>query len=249
MLWLGLGAIVAAAAAAVFMFQSQGASPAPTAVAPVSPPVAQPAAKAAAPAATGAAPQPGAPVAAADKAAEDGVDPSSLPAVSGKAVNHRVASGPGKSVSVAGGAVDKPPPNPALIAKNIPSSPGESGSLSDAIRNAAPGGTDGTPDKTAPASAPQFSAGSVPQRPSGGAIAGGIGAVMGEARACLGLDDPISYAAVTFESSGAVAGVAVTGFAAGKPAEACIKAALGKAKVPPFAQPTYKQTFTVRPNS
>jgi hypothetical protein len=60
-------------------------------------------------------------------------------------------------------------------------------------------------------------------------------------------DDPVSKATITFASSGAVQSVLVTGAAAGKPAEACIKTALGKAKVPPFAQPTYSASVTVRP--
>jgi len=160
-------------------------------------------------------------------------------------VTRSVEPSPPKSVTVAG----KPAPNPALVAKNIPSNPSQSGSFDNALRQAA-GPTD-TPGEGAatPASAPQFDPGSVPQKPSTGAIAGGIGSVMAGARACLGLDDPISYASITFESSGGVSNVAISGFAAGKPAEACIKAALGKAKVPPFAQPNYTQKVTVRPNS
>ena len=39
-----------------------------------------------------------------------------------------------------------------------------------------------------------------------------------------------------------------TGGAAGKPAEACIKSALMKAKVQPFAEPTYTANVTVRHN-
>jgi hypothetical protein len=88
----------------------------------------------------------------------------------------------------------------------------------------------------------------VPQKPSQGAIASGVGSSLTQARACLSSDTPISHATLTFDSSGAVTNVAVTGFAAGKPAEGCIKAALRRAKVPPFAQPTYTTGVTVRPN-
>jgi hypothetical protein len=42
--------------------------------------------------------------------------------------------------------------------------------------------------------------------------------------------------------------VTVSGSAAGKPAEGCIKTQLGKAKVPAFAQPTYSANVIVRPN-
>jgi hypothetical protein len=52
---------------------------------------------------------------------------------------------------------------------------------------------------------------------------------------------------VVFGSDGAVQSVAVSGWAAGKAAEACIKGALGKARVPAFAEATYGATVTVRP--
>jgi hypothetical protein len=71
---------------------------------------------------------------------------------------------------------------------------------------------------------------------------------MGQARACLTSGDPVSFASVSFGSSGAVSSVIVSGSASGKAAEGCIKAALGRAKVPAFAQPSYTQKFTVRPN-
>jgi len=78
-------------------------------------------------------------------------------------------------------------------------------------------------------------------------VTGAIGAVLPEARACLGPDDPVSRAHVTFASSGSVQSITVTGGAAGKPQEACIKAALGKAKVPPFAESGFGANFTIRP--
>lgn len=90
--------------------------------------------------------------------------------------------------------------------------------------------------------------GNVPQKPSQGAVTGALGAVLPGARACLGPDDPISRASVAFSSDGTVQNVKVTGGAAGKPAEACIKTALGKAKLQPFAEPTYTANVTVRHN-
>src|SRR5207244_4159549 len=76
-----------------------------------------------------------------------------------------------------------------------------------------------------PAAAPVAPAGSVPQRPSQGAVTGALGAVLPDARACLGPDDPVSKARVVFGSNGSVESITVTGFAAGKPVEACIKGA------------------------
>jgi hypothetical protein len=96
-------------------------------------------------------------------------------------------------------------------------------------------------------SGPQFAPGSVPQKPANGTVMGAIGAALPTARACLGPDDPVSRATITFQSTGAVQSVNVAGGAAGKPAEACIKTALGKAKVPPFAEATFTTAITVRP--
>lgn len=90
--------------------------------------------------------------------------------------------------------------------------------------------------------------GNVPQKPSQGAVTGAIGAVLPGARACLGPDDPVSRASIVFTSAGTVQSVNVSGAAAGKPAEACIKGALMKAKVAPFAEPTYTANITVRHN-
>ena len=51
------------------------------------------------------------------------------------------------------------------------------------------------------------------------------------------------------EHEHATPAIDVTGNAAGKPAEACIKGALSKAKVPAFAMPTYSANVTVRPTN
>ena len=61
-------------------------------------------------------------------------------------------------------------------------------------------------------------------------------------------DEPMSRANVTFQSDGTVKSVSVSGFAAGKPQEACIKAALSKATVSPFAEATYPVPVTIRAN-
>ncbi len=90
--------------------------------------------------------------------------------------------------------------------------------------------------------------GNLPLKPSLGAIQGAFGTTLPAARLCLGPDDPISRATVTFKSDGTVENVSLTGGAAGKPAEACIRAALMKAQVPPFSQPIFTAPATVRPN-
>ncbi len=133
-----------------------------------------------------------------------------------------------------------------LSAKDLPTSSQESG-LGKAMGAAV--GENGDVVQVAPAAGPgglQFSAGSVPQKPSQGAVTGAIGVALPGARACLGPDDPVSRASITFVSAGTVESVTVSGGAAGKPAEACIRSALSKAKVTPFAEPTFSATVTVR---
>ncbi len=134
-----------------------------------------------------------------------------------------------------------------LSQKDLPTAPvGPEGDLNKGM--AAAVGEDGKPLQAVPAAntGPQFATGSVPQKPSQGAVTGAIGAVLPGARACLGPDDPVSRASITFTSGGAVQAVNVTGGAAGKPAAECIKAALGKAKLAPFAEATYTANITVR---
>jgi hypothetical protein len=88
----------------------------------------------------------------------------------------------------------------------------------------------------------------IPMKPSQGAVSGALGAVLPAARQCLGPDDPVSRATVVFQSNGTVQSVTITGGAAGKPQEACIRNALMKARVAPFAQPTFSGFATIRPN-
>lgn len=83
--------------------------------------------------------------------------------------------------------------------------------------------------------------------PSSGAVQAAVGSVLGNARNCVAGDREASRARVIFDSSGAVSAVAVSGPAAGTPAEACIKAALSKARVAPFQKPNYSVDTTIRP--
>lgn len=144
-----------------------------------------------------------------------------------------------------------PPPagsvDPRLVVNNIPQGGGGGGGdLTNAMQAAAGGGSS-TAAAANTASGPQYAPGSVPQKPSQGQVAGAIGAVLPDAKHCLNEGDPISRANVVFKSDGSVQAVTVSGFAAGKPAEACIKTALGKAKVSPFAEASYSFPVTVRP--
>jgi hypothetical protein len=139
---------------------------------------------------------------------------------------------------------DKEPPK--LTAKDLPQAAGGNADLNSAMQRAAGPSASGDQKAAAGATGPQFAAGSVPQKPSQGAVTGAIGAVLPQARACLGPDDPVSRAAIVFGSEGAVKSVRVSGFAAGKPAEGCIKGALGKARLAPFAESTYTANITIR---
>ncbi len=144
--------------------------------------------------------------------------------------------------ATAAGGVD-----PKLIA-NIPTggAGGGSGDLSEAMKAAAGGGTG--LGQGGGGDGQKFAPGNVPPRPSQGQITGAVGGVMPTVRACLGSDEPVSRATVTLQSDGTVKSVSVTGFAAGKPEEACIKAALQTIKVDPFAEASYPIPVTIRPN-
>lgn len=197
-----------------------------------------------------AAPPAPAETAAATPAPEPSVDPDALPEESPP--DTKVAAAPKGATKAAPKAATAKPAakeeSAKLSAKDLPTTPtGPEGDLGKAMGAAV--GADGKPVKATPAAGntgPQFAAGTVPQKPSQGAVTGAIGAVLPGARACLGPDDPVSRASITFTSVGTVQSVSVSGGAAGKPAAACIKSALGKAKVAPFAAATYTANITVR---
>ena len=67
------------------------------------------------------------------------------------------------------------------------------------------------------------------------------------ARACVAGHQAHSIATITFSSDGKVDGIAVSGPAAGTPAEACIRSAFGAARVQPFAKPNFRISYPVRP--
>lgn len=246
---LVFGGVVAlgAAAAGTFIYLKSHKPAQPTTVAAAQAPAAD---VKPAPAPTQAA----APVETAAPATEPTIDPNSLPtatpdqklALAPKTAGKPAAGGAAKAAAPA---AEAPKPEAKLTQKDLPAAPtGPAGDLGAAMGKAV--GDDGKPktQEPVPAAGSNLPAGSVPQKPSQGAVTGAIGAVLRNARECLGPDDPVSHATVVFGSDGAVQSVNVSGAAAGKPAEACIKAALSKAKVGPFAEPSYSTRITVRHN-
>jgi hypothetical protein len=90
--------------------------------------------------------------------------------------------------------------------------------------------------------------GSLPVKPSSGAVQAALGAVLGGARRCVAGDEAASSAVVVFGSDGHVTNVTVSGPAAGTPAAACIQAQLSRARVQPFAAASFSINATVRPD-
>ncbi|HEY1958540.1 MAG TPA: serine/threonine-protein kinase [Polyangiaceae bacterium] len=103
------------------------------------------------------------------------------------------------------------------------------------------------PVETAAAPTQAAATGNVPQHPSLGTVQAALMPVMGSAKACFAPDSPPTRANVTFQSDGTVKSVGVTGFAAGKPQESCVKGMLSKAHVDPFSDASYSVPITIRP--
>jgi hypothetical protein len=103
------------------------------------------------------------------------------------------------------------------------------------------------PSLAAPPQAAQATSAALPASPSLGAIQAAVGSVMAGARSCLAGQDAGSRAQLTFGSDGRVKNVAISGPAAGTPAEGCLRSALSAARVSPFSEPNFSMGFTVRP--
>jgi hypothetical protein len=180
-------------------------------------------------------------------APEAALDPSSLPTLPREpaAAAQTTAGGAAKSEPLA--AAPAPAPTPVgvasgkIVAEKI---------VLDEDPKAAP--------KTAPApSAPkpgdaklrpaELSGSTMTDRPSAGAAQAAVGAVLGNARACVSGHPQPSTAQLVFGSDGQVQSVSVGGPAAGTPAAGCIEAALKKARVQPFAASSFSLGVTVRP--
>ena len=126
-----------------------------------------------------------------------------------------------------------------------PNAGGSGGDLSEAMKNASGGGIG--VGQNAITNQPVANNGALPSRPSLGQVHAAVGQVMSSARACFNPDDPPSRANVTFQSDGSVKSISVTGFAAGKPQEQCVKGMLSKAHVSPFSDETYSVPVPINP--
>lgn len=100
-------------------------------------------------------------------------------------------------------------------------------------------------DKLRPAEMPSSG---LPDKPATGAVNAAIGSVMGAARTCVAGHMSPSTARIVFGSDGTVQSVTVSGAAAGTPAATCIESALKRARVQPFAAPSFGISTTIRPN-
>lgn len=81
-------------------------------------------------------------------------------------------------------------------------------------------------------------------RPSAGAVNGAIRTVLPAARACLGAGERERSVSVVFRSDGSVARVELFGNA---PEDDCVRGALARAKLSPFADESFSVRITVRP--
>ncbi len=234
----GIGAFAAVAAGGFFYIKTHKSAP-PAPVAMTAPAVAdKPAATA-----TIATPAPTDSVA----AVETSITPDTINAPDKNAMQKFKGVKPGTAVKPgANSATDTAPTSSAdpKLVFNMPQTSGGTGTgdLDEEMRTRV-GGKKGVDPSLTPASTGPSN---VPQKPSQGQVAGAINVVLPAARGCLSADDPISKATVVFQSDGTVQSVTVTGFAAGKSSEACVKGALHKAKVPAFAEPSYSFPVTIR---
>ena len=117
--------------------------------------------------------------------------------------------------------------------------------MKNAVGNADPGADE--PRANGSGDSPARS--DIPDVPAQGAIQGALGRQRQALRACVAGQSEASRATLTFESSGRVQSVQVSGPSAGTPAEACIKGVAGTTVVGPFRNRAsrYRQRFR-RPN-
>ncbi|MFO7181826.1 MAG: hypothetical protein DIU78_024220, partial [Pseudomonadota bacterium] len=117
-------------------------------------------------------------------------------------------------------------------------------------REATPTTPEATPPSEASAPALRPAAGTthgLPEKPSTGAVQAAVGSVLGSARACVAGSKSGSNATIVFAPNGSVSSVTVTGPAANTPAEACLRSALSRARVEPFAATSFSVNVSVRP--
>ncbi len=239
MLFLALGGIAAAGALFFATRKSEAPAEQPQAVeVAVTPPAAPSQAATAAPTAEPvqvalAAPEP---TAVAENAPAAGNDvPSTTDAA--KVAGGAVAPAANGAVAVAAANADG--------SKSAPTKVEPSGSLDEAMKKAV--GAEEKKAEATPAAESEAAPTNVPDLPPQGKVSSALSGGKSAAKGCIaGADEP-STASITFGSSGAVKSVDVSGWAAGKPAAACIKQAFQGANVGPFSKPSYRATATIRP--
>ncbi len=110
----------------------------------------------------------------------------------------------------------------------------------------------GSSPATATGDAPPIAPGSVPLKPSQGAIQGALRRRRSRPRAPASTPTtrmlPRQRSPSSSRSGEVSRAWSISGGASGKPAEGCVRGALMKARVTPFAQPTFTSSTTVRPN-
>ncbi|HEY2410338.1 MAG TPA: hypothetical protein VGI10_30240 [Polyangiaceae bacterium] len=161
-----------------------------------------------------------------------------LAAVASKAAG----SGAGSAPSPASAA---PAPDKIVLEDDAPPAP-----VAKAEANEAAGDKPATPPSSAEAPmrpADGTVSGSLQAKPSTGAVQSAMSGVMSAARRCVAGESDASSALIVFGSDGHVSSVTVSGAAAGKPAAACIQAALSRAKTQPFAEASFSFSATIRP--
>jgi hypothetical protein len=201
---------------------------------------AAPVVKTAAPAPASAAPA--APVASADPGVVDintlsvaGADASSKPGFK--------LGGPLPRTTESAAAPAAPVVSAAPVVATAPAPMGSVGELMDEMRKRV--GAEGKKDDEG--SGGPAGPAAKQDKPSQGAVLGAIGAVRGGVKACLDGIDAVTRIGIVFGSDGSAKSVSVSGGAAGKSAEGCVKAAAMKARVAPFNDDSFSTSFSVRP--
>ena len=168
-----------------------------------------------------------------------GMDPNALPTA--MAAPEPAAVSTAKTTAAPVPVAPKPEATAKLTEKDLGVMPtGDQGDLAGAMKGAV-----GAKDVAAETTKATDNNGANQIRPAAGQVVGAIGAVLPAARACLGPDDSIRSGSMVFASDGSVKQVSLSGGA--KPTDDCIKSALSKAKLQPFADDSFITHVTVRP--
>lgn len=87
----------------------------------------------------------------------------------------------------------------------------------------------------------------LPDKPPQGSLTAAASAARGAAKSCVAGADENTQVNIVFGSGGTVQSVSVSGWAAGKAAEGCIKSAVKGVTVSPFSKPSYPLPVVLRP--